>query len=383
LSGHQVFSFSCTACHGKYGEGKDYTEYKTGVPGILKQDFLRMASGEYISFTLVKGRSNRQMASWAPDLSGWKDAEMDSILLFITDKKGKTAHPENLLLSGGDVKAGMDYYISNCSMCHGQEGEGGIGLAIQNNDFLAAASDRFLVETIMNGRNNTAMPSWFDITAQEMNSLIAYIRSWSTGRGMDNRLNLPPGNIDQGSLNYHYLCSRCHGEFGEGDTGPSILNRNFLLSASDSYLSETISRGRSHTAMFGWSVDVHGNERLDNQDISNLISFMRSAIHHEWNYIYAGSNPGNPSSGKQLFLSNCAECHGEDGEGIEAPALHNQEFLSAASNGYLVGTISVGRSETTMPSWGRGERNYPALTGKERQDITAYIRSWQRVKLSR
>ncbi len=381
LSGKQVFSFSCTACHGKYGEGKDYTEYKTGVPGILKRDFLRMASGEYIFFTLLKGRSNRQMASWAPDLSGWKNEEMDSILFYITDHKGDYPLIENRYFTAGLVSKGKQYFNSNCKMCHGEDGEGGIGIALYNHDFLAVASDRFLVETILKGRNNTAMPSWFDVSIEEMKELIAYIRSWSSKQGRDYTVNLPPGNIEKGNLNYHYLCSRCHGEFGEGDTGPSNLNRNFLLAASDSYLFETISKGRSPTAMFGWSEDVHGEEKLDNQDISDIIAFMRSTVNQEWDYVHAGSNPGNALPGKQLFQSNCAECHGEHGGGMEAPALNNQEFLSAASNGYLIGTISLGRSETKMPSWGRGEEDYPALTGKERQDITAFIRNWQRVRI--
>ncbi len=381
LSGEQVFSFSCTACHGKNGEGKDYTAYKTGVPGILNRDFLRMASWEYISFTLLKGRSNRQMASWAPDLSGWKDAEIDSILLFILDHKGKPANQEYQYVIRGDISKGEDIYNKNCKMCHGGNGEGGIGLPIHNPDFLAVASDRFLIETILKGRNNTAMPSWFDTSNQEISDLIAYIRSWSSKKGRDYTIHLPQGNIEKGSLNYHYLCSRCHGEFGEGDTGPSNLNRNFLLAASDSYLFETISKGRSHTAMFGWSEDVHGEERLDNQDISDIIAFMRSTVYQEWYYVYAGSNPGNALIGKRLFQSICAECHGEHGGGTEAPALNNQEFLSAASNGYLIGTISLGRSETRMPSWGRGEGDYSALIGKERQDITAYIRNWQRVRI--
>jgi len=289
----------------------------------------------------------------------------------------------NQPFSGGTISKGMHYFDRNCKMCHGEDGKGDIGLTIHSNDFLAAASDRFLFETILNGRNNTAMPSWYDISVQEMTDLIAYIRSWSSKRGTDYRMNLPPGNIEKGSLNYHYLCSRCHGEFGEGDTGPSNLNRNFLLAASDSYLFETISKGRSHTAMFGWLEDVHGEERLDYQDVSDIIAFMRSTVNQEWNYIHAGSNPGNASLGQHLFRSNCAECHGENGGGTEAPSLHNQEFLSAASNGYLIGTISLGRSGTKMPSWGRGEEDYSALTGKERQDIAAHVRSWQRVRIKK
>jgi hypothetical protein len=34
-----------------------------------------------------------------------------------------------------------------------------------------------------------------------------------------------------------------------------------------------------------------------------------------------------------------------------------------------------------MPSWGKGDDQHTVLTGKERQDITALIRSWQKVKI--
>ena len=64
-----------------------------------------------------------------------------------------------------------------------------------------------------------------------------------------------------------------------------------------------------------------------------------------------------------------------------AKALNNQEFLSAASNGYLLATITLGRSGSDMPSWGHGQDKYPALSGKERQDLVAFIRSMQRIRI--
>lgn len=381
LPGNMIFSFSCTACHGKNGEGKDYRHFIMGVPGILNPDFLRMVSEDYIQFTLRKGRSDRQMASWAPVLSGWKDKEIDSIVVFFSDRTRKSQIRNNQLLGEGDIENGKGFFETNCVMCHGSDGRGGIALAINSDGFLPVASDRFIIQTILYGRNNTAMPSWYDMNAKQQADLLAYIRSWNTKQGRDYQANLPPGDIRKGALNYHYFCSRCHGEFGEGDTGPSILNRNFLVAASNAYLYETIAKGRSLTAMFGWSHDVHGDERLDKQDISDIMEFMRSTIDQELTYIYAGANPGDASTGKKLFQSNCADCHGEFGEGENAPALNNQELLSAASNGYLLGTISLGRSGTAMPSWGRGEENYSALSGKERQDIVAYIRNWQRIRI--
>ena len=66
---------------------------------------------------------------------------------------------------------------------------------------------------------------------------------------------------------------------------------------------------------------------------------------------------------------------------MKAPALNNQEFLNAASNGYLLATITVGRSGTDMPPWGYGDQEHPLLTGKQRQDLVAYIRSFQRIHI--
>jgi cytochrome c oxidase cbb3-type subunit 3 len=133
--------------------------------------------------------------------------------------------------------------------------------------------------------------------------------------------------------------------------------------------------------MFGWSSDVYNQEKLDQGDISNIIGFMRETAGKELSYVYQGSNPGNSEAGRVLFDQRCAECHGKTGEGLKAPALNNQEFLSAASNGYLLATITVGRSGTAMPSWGYGMKDYPALSGKERVDLVAFLRSHQRIRI--
>jgi hypothetical protein len=61
--------------------------------------------------------------------------------------------------------------------------------------------------------------------------------------------------------------------------------------------------------------------------------------------------------------------------------LNNQDFLNAATNGYILGTISLGRIDTPMPSWGRGSEKYPVMTGAGRQDVVAYIRSWQKARI--
>ena len=96
---------------------------------------------------------------------------------------------------------------------------------------------------------------------------------------------------------------------------------------------------------------------------------MRALLNSTRKFIETGPNLGNPAYGKILYRRFCSDCHGENGEGIKAPALNNQEFLNAASNGFIIGTISIGRKDTEMPSWGRGTKQYPQLATQDRWDI--------------
>jgi hypothetical protein len=118
-------------------------------------------------------------------------------------------------------------------------------------------------------------------------------------------MSLPEADLDEGYRKYHFLCSRCHGEFGEGETGPAIINRDFLEAAGDRFLYRTIAEGRAHTAMFGWSTDVYNKEKLGVQDISDIIGYMRISSTGERTYIFPGRNPGNREAGAEVFADTC------------------------------------------------------------------------------
>lgn len=375
-----AYARMCSACHGKEGEGKSYKEYNTGIPSIGNPDFVRVASKDYVRFTLEKGRSLRQMGSWETDISGLKSIELDSISLYL-NQKGRLSTSVLPDLSVGNVSRGLQLYERNCQTCHGFNGKGDVAVALNQEGFLSRADPGFIFRTMALGRGNTAMPAWPNLEKNEMSDLVAYIRFWSGSSPSNHSMNLPPADLEEGAMRYHFLCSRCHGEFGEGETGPAIINQDFLEVASDRYLYETIARGREHTAMFGWFSDVYNQEQLQTQDISNIIGYMRKSASAPLTYVYPGSNPGQSDRGAGLFSKNCAECHGERGEGVKGPALNNQEFLSAASNGFLMATITLGRNGTEMPSWGYGQETYPQLTGKERQDLVAHLRTMQRIRI--
>jgi len=88
----------------------------------------------------------------------------------------------------------------------------------------------------------------------------------------------------------------------------------------------------------------------------------------------AMANPGDEATfeeGKKLYSQNCSICHQADAIGIPgfAPSLSNQEFLSVASDKFLLATIRAGRPGTGMPPF--------AHLGRDQgRAILAYLRSF-------
>ena len=77
-------------------------------------------------------------------------------------------------------------------------------------------------------------------------------------------------------------------------------------------------------------------------------------------------------AGKQLYEQNCLVCHQADAIGKPgfAPSLTNKEFLSVASNKFILSTIRDGRTGTGMPPF--------AHLGKEGiESIVAYLRTYK------
>ncbi|MBI3648386.1 MAG: cytochrome c [Actinobacteria bacterium] len=87
------------------------------------------------------------------------------------------------------------------------------------------------------------------------------------------------------------------------------------------------------------------------------------------------------SAGHQLWSLNCAACHCVNGEGVDAPALNSQEFLTGASDQQIHGIVAGGVPGTEMPAWWN-EYGGP-LTDQQIEDLVAYVRSWQKNAPSR
>jgi mono/diheme cytochrome c family protein len=375
VGGNEGYALFCVACHGPEGKGRDFAAAPFGVPSLANEDFQSVASDDFLLFTIVEGRGGRMMASWSHRVSHLQPGELREIAGSLRKWRTPFRSADSISRAGSSRSEGEELFRRLCVTCHGQRGEGDLAKEINNADFLSLASDRFLLETIMKGRSNTAMPSWSRLSDRELGSLVAYLRSLGNKPVRPESAVRIQGDSIRGDSLFHNLCTRCHGVNGEGDLGPAILNRDFMAAATDGFLFETISHGREHTPMFGWTSQARAGRKLVGVDVNDLIAFMRSAPQPD--FLPPGPGPGNPANGKQLFRELCAECHGEAGEGTKAPALNNQEFLGASTNGYLLATVTLGRRGTPMPSWGTGSPKHRLLNAGERKDLVAFVRSWQ------
>lgn len=75
--------------------------------------------------------------------------------------------------------------------------------------------------------------------------------------------------------------------------------------------------------------------------------------------------------GEDLYLENCATCHGNEGKGGMGIPLALHSFLDSASRDYLKKTIRLGRPERIMPS-------FYWMSDSDIEQIINFIGSWRK-----
>lgn len=83
----------------------------------------------------------------------------------------------------------------------------------------------------------------------------------------------------------------------------------------------------------------------------------------------AAQSAGDPQRGGELYVENCAQCHGVDGQGRVGARLEN--FPGIQIEATLSRTIAQGIPGSVMPAW--AQANGGPLTDQEIADIAAYI----------
>jgi len=266
-----------------------------------------------------------------------------------------------------------------CSACHGPRGEGrrfpGLAStfpAIGEPDFLALADDSFLRKTLTDGRPGRRMPAWGTkdggLRPEEVDALVAYLRSLEPAAPSMEQVMAAPIDLEGGKRTFTAQCAPCHGASGEGSAiAPPLAAEDNPATHDDSRIYGTVTVGVGGTAMGSF-------RRLDAPALHSLIAAVRALPLVGKR---AGWAPvaGDAARGAITYSKDCARCHGEKLEGKDAPALANQKFLAAATDGYLTATIIRGRGATQMPHFGAAASDHPRLTPSEVSDLVAFIRS--------
>ena len=81
--------------------------------------------------------------------------------------------------------------------------------------------------------------------------------------------------------------------------------------------------------------------------------------------------------GAPIFLQNCSPCHGVQGEGADAPALRNSQFIQTSIAQDIYDTVANGRPDTEMPAW--LQINGGPLTSDQITSVVAYVGTLQHV----
>jgi len=185
---------------------------------------------------------------------------------------------------------GATIYGAFCAGCHGIDGKGRRlpGLvsfpSITNPDFLAIAPDKLLEQTVQQGRPGRRMPGWLKpdgLRPAEIKAVIAHLRELSGGVEPlpDPRPDSPRwirADASRGKKIFDSTCAGCHGAQGKGGEGPALNNKVLHEAATDTYLAETIRRGRRGTAMAPFSEPSPVRPALQSSDIEAVVAHLRT-----------------------------------------------------------------------------------------------------------
>jgi mono/diheme cytochrome c family protein len=189
--GATLYGAFCSGCHGASGEGMRYAGM-AAFPAIGNPDFLSLASDEFLAATLAAGRPGRRMAGWSDPASGLRPEERTAVVAYVRSLGGgarpaPSAEPARFV--DASKKGGDFLYARSCAGCHGANGKGAEGPALNNPILLAFATDRFLIETIRRGRRGTSMEGFAtpsttrtSLTDAEIESVVAFLRTWEKTR---------------------------------------------------------------------------------------------------------------------------------------------------------------------------------------------------------
>jgi cytochrome c oxidase cbb3-type subunit 3 len=182
--------------------------------------------------------------------------------------------------------SGAQLYHQTCAVCHGEHGDGGVGVPLNLPDFLAVASDDYFRTTIREGRPGRVMPAFPNMSSADVDAIVGYLRSLSAEPAPTYSDKPLRGDVARGGELFASHCVACHGEQGQGGAGtgvtfsrprgapvmaPALNNPGLQDAASDAMLKATLLRGRRGTPM-----PAITDLGLQERDADDLVAYLRT-----------------------------------------------------------------------------------------------------------
>jgi cbb3-type cytochrome c oxidase subunit III len=190
VDGATLYGAFCAGCHAMDGMGRRLPGL-VSFPSIANPDFLTLVSDEFLAETVKKGRPGRRMPGWLKD-GGLREDEVRAVVAHVRslgEPGPRSARLESPSPAKGLPQNGKRIFERTCAGCHGPDGKGGEGPALNNKVLLESARDAYLIETIRRGRRGTAMASFIEpspvrpsLTESDIRDVVAYVRSLQGGK---------------------------------------------------------------------------------------------------------------------------------------------------------------------------------------------------------
>ncbi|QBJ77171.1 cytochrome-c oxidase, cbb3-type subunit III [Aquitalea sp. USM4] len=159
--GKRLFQTYCVQCHGSDARGAK------GFPNLTDNDWLWGGDPKTIETTIQGGRHG-QMPAWGSVLGEEKVKDVANYVMSLSGKKHDAER----------AARGKETFTTICAACHGPDGKGNQQLGAPNltdNIWLYGGTEKTIIETITNGRNNQ-MPAWKDFLGDgKVHLLAAYV----------------------------------------------------------------------------------------------------------------------------------------------------------------------------------------------------------------
>ncbi|MEW5989226.1 MAG: c-type cytochrome, partial [Chloroflexota bacterium] len=275
-AGHDLYGENCAACHGDNGQG-------AAGPALNAKELLTMTSDDALFSLTRTGVPGTIMPAWGQTFGGpFTDAQIAQLVAFM--RSWEPAAPEAPpSATAADPARGAAIFAQTCSICHGENGQGGsVAPALNDPERLSKLNDAWYRSTIANGRPAKGMPTWGTVLSPgQISDVVALIAAWREG---DTVL----ANISLARFLSHTL----------------FAIRQFDRPDAEYFLNAALTQAdRSQAEVIQEVITLVQENRLFEAEAS-LITLLPPV-----------------EMGLALYESNCAPCHGSDGSGDLGPAL--------------------------------------------------------------